>query len=79
MELVLMLLIGLAAGFAAGKVMKGGLNMFGNLIVGVVGAYVGGYAFRMIGLHVSGGLIGQLITAFVGAVILLALVGLMKK
>lgn len=79
MDLVLMLLIGLAAGFAAGKVMKGGLNMFGNLIVGVVGAYIGGYAFRMIGLHVSGGLIGQLITAFVGALILLALAGLMKK
>ncbi|CAM2006194.1 GlsB/YeaQ/YmgE family stress response membrane protein [Acanthopleuribacter pedis] len=79
MDLILMLLIGLAAGFAAGKVMKGGLNVFGNLIVGIVGSYVGGYAFRVLGLAPTGGLIGQLVTAFVGAVILLALVGLMKK
>jgi uncharacterized membrane protein YeaQ/YmgE (transglycosylase-associated protein family) len=59
--------------------MKGrGFGLIGNLIVGVIGAFVGGFLFRILGLT-AGGLIGSLVVAFVGAVVLLFIVGLMKK
>jgi uncharacterized membrane protein YeaQ/YmgE (transglycosylase-associated protein family) len=79
MHLVWFLLIGLVAGWLAGQLMKGrGFGLIGNLIVGVIGAFVGGFLFRILGLT-AGGLIGSLVVAFVGAVVLLFIVGLMKK
>ena len=56
----------------------GGFGLVGNLIVGVIGALVGGFAFGLLGLT-AGGFIGSLVTATVGAVILLWLIGLVKK
>jgi uncharacterized membrane protein YeaQ/YmgE (transglycosylase-associated protein family) len=73
------LIIGLIAGWLGGKIMRGGgFGLVGNLIVGVIGAFIGGFAFGLLGLT-AGGFIGSLVTATVGAVILLWLVGLMKK
>lgn len=65
------LLIGLAAGWLAGKLTKGGgFGLLGNLIVGVIGAVLGGFLFGLIGLR-STSLLGSLITATAGAVALL--------
>ncbi len=73
------LLIGLAAGWLAGKIMKGrGFGLVGNLVVGVVGAILGGWLFGALGLAPQGSL-GSLITAVVGALVLLYIVGLIKK
>ena len=73
------LLIGAVAGFLAGQVMKGrGLGLLGNIIVGVIGGFLGGWLFGLAGIQ-AGGLIGSLVTAFVGAVALLAIVGAIKK
>jgi uncharacterized membrane protein YeaQ/YmgE (transglycosylase-associated protein family) len=59
--------------------MKGrGMGLLVNLIVGVVGAYLGGFLFSAIGLQATG-LIGSLIMATVGAVVLLFLVSLIKR
>jgi uncharacterized membrane protein YeaQ/YmgE (transglycosylase-associated protein family) len=65
------LIIGLAAGWLAGKLIRGhGFGVAGNLVVGILGALVGGFVFRL--LHVTSyGVIGSLVTATVGAVILL--------
>ena len=46
---------------------------------GVIGAYVGGFLFGLLGLSLGGGIVGPLITATIGAVILLFVVGLFKK
>lgn len=71
------LLIGAAAGRLAGQVMKGrGFGVLGNIIVGVVGALVGGFIFSALGVSTGGGLLGSLITAVIGAVVLLFLAGL---
>lgn len=71
LDLVYFLLIGLAAGWLAGKIMKGqSFGLLGNLVVGVVGAVLGGFLFRLVGLAAFG-LIGSLITATVGAIVLL--------
>jgi len=54
------------------------MGLVGNLVIGVVGAFVGGFLFRLIGFAAVG-LIGKLITATVGAVVLLYVVRLLKK
>jgi uncharacterized membrane protein YeaQ/YmgE (transglycosylase-associated protein family) len=78
-EIIGFLIIGLLAGWLAGNIMKGrGFGLIGNLVVGVVGALIGGFLFRLIGLA-STNVIGSLITAVVGAVVLLVIVGLLKK
>jgi uncharacterized membrane protein YeaQ/YmgE (transglycosylase-associated protein family) len=70
---IYILLIGLAAGWLAGKIMAGhSLGLVGNLIVGVVGAILGGFLFGLLGF-VAVGLIGSLVSATVGAVVLLFL------
>ena len=78
-NLLYFLLIGLVAGWLAGKVMKGsGYGLIGDLIIGVVGAFLGGWIFGL--LHIAaGGLLGLLVTAFVGAVVLVWLLRMLKR
>lgn len=79
MSLLWFLLIGLAAGWLAGQIVKGGgFGLVGDLIVGVVGSLIGGFLFGMLGLGAYG-LIGQLVMALVGAIVLLFLVRLIKR
>lgn len=79
MGLIAFVIIGLIAGWLAGLIMKGkGAGLVMNLVVGVIGAFVGGFLFRLVGLSAHG-FIGSLITATVGAVVLLFVVGLLKK
>jgi len=78
-SLIWFLLIGLIAGWLAGKVMRGGgFGIVGDMIVGVIGALIGGWLFGVLGIGV-GGLIGAIITAFVGAVILLAILRAIRR
>jgi uncharacterized membrane protein YeaQ/YmgE (transglycosylase-associated protein family) len=80
MDLLWFLLIGLAAGWLAGQVMKGGgFGLVGDLIVGVVGALLGGVLFRMLGVSPSGSLFGSLVVATIGAIVLLFLIRLIKR
>jgi len=79
MAFVWFVLIGLVAGWLAGKIMKGGgFGLIGDLIVGMIGALIGGFLFRLVGLAAVG-LIGSLVVATVGAVVLLYVVRLIKK
>lgn len=80
MNFIWFLLIGAAAGWLAGQIMKGsGFGVLGNIIVGVLGAMLGGWLFGKLGITVDSKLFGSLITAFVGAVVLLFVVGLVSK
>jgi uncharacterized membrane protein YeaQ/YmgE (transglycosylase-associated protein family) len=79
MGIILFCIIGLAAGWLAGKIMRGGgFGFGGNLAVGVLGALVGGLLFRVLGLSAES-LVGSLITATVGAIVLLWLAGLIRR
>ena len=72
MDIVWFLLIGLAAGWLASQVMKGGnSSLVTDLIMGVIGSILGGFLFRLFGLAATG-LIGSLVTATVGAIVLIA-------
>jgi uncharacterized membrane protein YeaQ/YmgE (transglycosylase-associated protein family) len=78
-NLVWFLLIGLIAGWLAGKVMRGGgFGIIGDMIVGVIGALIGGWLFSLLGIS-AGGLIGAIITAFVGAVVLIAILRAVRR
>jgi uncharacterized membrane protein YeaQ/YmgE (transglycosylase-associated protein family) len=79
-SLLIFLAVGALAGWLAGKLMKGsGFGLIGNMIVGIIGAFFGGWVFRQVGLHVGNDLISWLITSVAGASILLFVVGLVKK
>ena len=79
MNLLWFLIIGIAAGWLAGQLMKGGgFGLVGDLVIGVIGAFLGGWLFGALGIS-AGGLIGSLVTATVGAVVLLFLIRLIKR
>jgi len=72
------ILIGLAAGFLAGVVVKGhGFGFIGNIIVGIIGAVLGGFVFGLLGLSATGK-VGSLLCAFAGAIVLLFLLKFVK-
>jgi uncharacterized membrane protein YeaQ/YmgE (transglycosylase-associated protein family) len=74
------LLIGLAAGWLAGRLMRGSsFGALGDIVVGVVGALLGGFLFRTFGLSIRGGLLGSLIVATIGAVVLLYLLRFVER
>ena len=79
MDMLSFLLIGIAAGWLAGQIMKGGgFGLIGDLIVGVIGALVGGFLFGLFGLSADGRL-GSLVTATVGAIALIALLRVINR
>ena len=79
MHLLWFLLIGIAAGWLAGQLMRGGgYGLIGDLVIGVIGSFLGGWVLGALGIYTSG-LIGSLITATIGAVLLVFLVRLIKR
>jgi len=74
MYLVWQIVIGILAGFLAGKIMRGrGFGILIDLLLGIVGSILGGFLFGVLGLY-SAGLVGQLVVATVGAMLLLYLI-----
>ena len=73
MNILYLLLVGLVAGFLADKVVKNSFGMIGDMVVGVIGSFLGGWLFSLLNLSVSG-LFGQIFAAFVGAVVLLLII-----
>ena len=78
MELVYFALVGLVAGWLAGILMKSSGGVLFDLILGVIGALVGGWMFGVLGIG-TGGLVGAIVTATGGAVVLLALLRVIKR
>ena len=79
MDLLWFLLIGLIAGWLASVVVGGGFGVIGDIVVGIVGAFIGGYLFRELGLSAGGGVLGSIIVATVGAIVLLLLLRLVRR
>lgn len=79
MYIVLFIIVGIIAGWLAGLIWKGrGFGLLGDLGVGVAGSFLGGYLFSQLGVHFRG-FIGLTVSALVGALLLLYIVGLIKK
>lgn len=78
--LLIFLVIGAVAGWLAGIIMQGGgFGLIGNVIVGVLGAFIGGWLLPRLGISLAGGWLDQIISALIGAVILLFILGLIKR
>lgn len=77
-HLIIFLLIGAIAGWLAGQIMRGGgFGILGNIIVGVLGAFLAGWLLP--GLFPFGFPVAQILSATLGAVILLFVIGLVKR
>lgn len=79
MNIIFWIIIGGLAGFIAEKVMKSSHGLLTNIIVGIVGAFIGGWLFGLLGISTGGGFVGSLITAVVGAIVLIWLLRLVRK
>jgi uncharacterized membrane protein YeaQ/YmgE (transglycosylase-associated protein family) len=72
--------VGAIAGFLASLVVGTGFGLLGDIIIGVVGAFLGGWIFRSLGWHAPfGGMAGTVVVAFVGAVLLMLMLRAVKR
>jgi len=79
MDLLSTLVIGLIAGWLGGRIMKErSLGLGGNLVVGVIGAFIGWYIFYFLDISI-GGIIGSLASATLGAVVLLYIIQMVRR
>ena len=79
MDILTWIIVGLVAGLLASLVMGGGFGIIGDIIIGILGAFVGGWIFRKLGVSAPfEGLGGVIFTAFVGAVALLFILRLIR-
>jgi uncharacterized membrane protein YeaQ/YmgE (transglycosylase-associated protein family) len=79
MGLIWFLVVGIVAGWLAGVLVKGGgFGVLGDLVIGVIGAFIGGLLFNSLGVAGSG-LLGSIVVATIGAVVLLFIVRLIKR
>lgn len=80
MEIIVTLIIGAIAGWLGSQIFKGGsLGLIGNIVVGVLGSFVGSWIFGKLGISIGVGLIGSIITGAFGAVVILAIINLIFK
>ena len=80
MDLLTWLIVGLIAGVLASFVMGGGFGIIGDIIIGIVGAFIGGWLFRQLGVGTPfAGLAGTIFVAFIGAVVLLFILRLIRR
>src|SRR5438105_9947606 len=74
------IIVGLIAGWAAGKIMKGsGYGVLIDILLGIAGAIVGGWVMRVLGCYATGGLIPSVLVAILGSVLLVAISRALKK
>jgi uncharacterized membrane protein YeaQ/YmgE (transglycosylase-associated protein family) len=79
-SLLAWLIIGAIAGWLAGLVVQGtGFGLIGDIIIGIVGAFIAGWLFPQLGIHLGTGIIAAIIDAAIGAVILLAIIKLVRR
>jgi len=76
-SLLIIILVGIVAGWLAGQVMQGtGFGLIGDLIVGLLGAFIGDWLLPQLNIHLGVGLVALIINAFVGAIVLLLILRL---
>lgn len=78
-SLLIILFVGIVAGWLAGRVMEGGgFGLIGDLIVGLLGAFIGDWLLPRLGIHLGVGVVAAVVNAFIGAVVLLLILRLVN-
>ena len=79
-SLIVILFVGLVAGWLAGKVVRGaGFGIIGDIVIGIIGAFIASWLFPRLGIHIGSGLISEIIFSAIGAIILLLVVRLVRS
>jgi uncharacterized membrane protein YeaQ/YmgE (transglycosylase-associated protein family) len=79
-SIILMIIVGALAGWLAGQIVRGfGFGLIWNIIIGIVGAFIGVWLLRQLGFMPFAGFIGSIVNATIGAVILLIIVGFIRR
>jgi uncharacterized membrane protein YeaQ/YmgE (transglycosylase-associated protein family) len=80
MGIIIWLIVGGVAGWLAGLIVKGyGFGLIGNIIVGIVGGLIAGWLLPRLGIAIGGGIVAEIINAVIGAVILLVIIGFIRR
>ena len=78
-SLIVILLVGVAAGWLAGHIVHGtGLGLINDMVIGVIGAFIGDWLIPRLGIHLGTGTISAIINATIGAVPLLVVIRLLR-
>jgi uncharacterized membrane protein YeaQ/YmgE (transglycosylase-associated protein family) len=78
--LLIFLIVGGIAGWLAGLIVRGfGFGIIGNIVVGIIGAFLAGWLLPMAGIVIGAGIVGAIINALIGAIILLVIIGLFRR
>ena len=77
--ILIILFVGLVAGWLAGKVVRGsGFGIIGDIVIGIAGAFIASFLFPKLGIHLGLGLVSEIIYSAIGAIILLLVVRLIR-
>lgn len=80
MDIILIILIGGLAGWIASKIYRGsGYGIFGSIVIGILGSFLGFWLFDELDFHISDGIIGTLIAGIVGALLILVILNLIRR
>ena len=78
-SILVILFVGIIAGWLAGKVVRGaGFGLLGDLVIGIVGAFIATLLFPRLGIHLGSGILSEILFSALGAIILLLIVGLIR-
>jgi uncharacterized membrane protein YeaQ/YmgE (transglycosylase-associated protein family) len=78
-SLLVIVLVGLAAGWLAGQIVQGtGFGLVGDIVIGIIGAFIGDWLMPQLGLHIGVGIVAAIINATIGATVLLLVIRLFR-
>ena len=79
-SLIIMIIVGAIAGWLAGKLVRGfGFGLLWNVVIGIIGAFIGVWLLTKLGLQPASGFLGSIVNATIGAVVLLVIIGLLRR
>jgi uncharacterized membrane protein YeaQ/YmgE (transglycosylase-associated protein family) len=78
-SLLVIIFVGIVAGWLAGLIIQGtGFGLIGDLVIGIIGAFIGDWMLPRLGIHLGFGLISAIINATIGAIVLLLIIRLVR-
>jgi uncharacterized membrane protein YeaQ/YmgE (transglycosylase-associated protein family) len=79
-SIIIMIIVGAIAGWLAGKIVRGaGFGLIWDIVIGIIGAFIGVWLLTRLGVIPFSGFVGSIVNATIGAVVLLFIVGLIRR
>ncbi len=79
-SIIILIIVGAIAGWLAGLILSGrGFGLIGNIVVGIIGSFIGTFLFDLFDISIGKDIVNSIVTALVGSIVLLLLIGFIKK